>query len=73
MYSDLYIYFLLMESEDGTVFATIILCIALVNFVGLNITIHYGAPTAIEDYFQEPGRAGRIIFKSPDVLVGQEP
>ncbi len=34
-----------MESEDGTirvVFATI--CIALVNFVGLNITIHYGAP-----------------------------
>ncbi len=30
-----------------------------VNFVGLNITIHYGAPTAIEDYFQESGRAGR--------------
>ncbi len=30
-----------------------------VNFVGLNITIHYGAPTAIEDYFQESGCAGR--------------
>ncbi len=49
-----------MESEDGTirvVFTTI--CIALVNFVGLNRTIRYGAPTAIEDYFQESGHAGR--------------
>ncbi len=50
-----------MESEDGTirvVFATIALGMG-VNFVGLNRTIHYGAPTAIENYFQESGRAGR--------------
>ncbi len=50
-----------MEIEDGTirvVFATIALGMG-VNFAGLNRTIHYGAPTAIEDYFQESGCAGR--------------
>ena len=29
------------------------------NFVGLNRVLHYGAPSTIEDYFQESGRAGR--------------
>ena len=29
-----------------------------VNFVGLNTTIHYGAPRHIDDYFQESGQAG---------------
>lgn len=50
-----------MEREDGVVrvvFATIALGMG-VHFVGLNRTIHYGAPSAIEDYFQECGRAGR--------------
>lgn len=45
-----------MQQCDGTVrvvFAT------GVNFVGLNRIIHYGAPSSIEDYFQESGRAGR--------------
>ncbi len=42
------------------VFTTIALGMG-VNFVGLNRTIRYGAPTAIEDYFQESGRAGRLI------------
>lgn len=50
-----------MQREDGVVrvvFATVALGMGI-NFVGLNRTIHYGAPTAIEDYFQESGRAGR--------------
>ena len=50
-----------MQREDGVVrvvFATVALGMG-VNFVGLNKMIHYGAPSSIEDYFQECGRAGR--------------
>ena len=50
-----------MQKEDGivrVVFATVALGMG-VNFVGLNRVIHYGAPSSIEDYFQECGRAGR--------------
>ena len=50
-----------MEKADGivhVVFATVALGMG-VNFVGLNRVLHYGAPSTIEDYFQESGRAGR--------------
>ena len=50
-----------MGKEDGVVrfvFATVALGMG-VNFKGLNRTIHYAAPTSVEDYFQESGRAGR--------------
>lgn len=56
-----------MGKEDGivrVVFATTALGMG-VNFAGLNRTFHYGAPRAIEDYFQESGRAGR----SPGTLA----
>ena len=46
---------------DGTirvVFATTALGMG-VNFVGLDNTIHYGAPRSLDDFFQESGRAGR--------------
>ena len=39
-----------------------------VNFVGLNTTIHYGAPRCIADYFQKSGRAGRSGEKSTSSL-----
>lgn len=50
-----------MQIADGVVrivFATVALGMG-VNFIGLHRTIHYGAPSSIEDYFQESGRAGR--------------
>ena len=50
-----------MEKADGivrVVFATVALGMG-VNFVGLNKIIHYGAPSSIDDYYQESGRAGR--------------
>ena len=50
-----------MEKVDGivrVVFATVALGMG-VNFVGLKDVLHYGAPSTIEDYFQESGRAGR--------------
>ena len=50
-----------MEQESGVVrvvFATVALGMG-VNLAGVNRTIHYGAPSAIEDYYQELGRAGR--------------
>ena len=50
-----------MQNADGVVrvvFATIALGMG-VNLVGVNRVIHYGAPSSIEDYFQESGRAGR--------------
>lgn len=31
-----------------------------VDFVGLNRIIHYGAPSSMDDYYQESGRAGRM-------------
>ena len=63
-----------MQDPHGVVwvvFATVALGMG-VNLVGVNTTIHYGAPTCIEDNFQESGRAGRggdqaksIIFWKP--------
>ena len=50
-----------MTKEAGIVrivFATTALGMG-VHFVGLDSTIHYGAPRSIDDYFQESGRAGR--------------
>ena len=50
-----------MQKADGVVrvvFATVALGMG-VDFVGLNSIIHYGAPSSIENYFQESGRAGR--------------
>ena len=50
-----------MLKADGVirvVFATVALGMG-VNFVGLNRIIHYGAPSSIDDYFQESGRGGR--------------
>ena len=50
-----------MQNADGVVrvvFATVALGMG-VNLVGVNRVIHYGAPSSIEDYFQESGRAGR--------------
>ena len=70
-----------MQKADGIiriVFATVALGME-VNFVGLNRTIHYGAPASIEDYFQESGRAGRckdlakstIYWKPSDAPIRQ--
>ena len=63
-----------MQKPDGVVrvvFATVALGMG-VNFTSLNKTIHYGAPSTIEDYFQESGRVGRsgeqgksIVFWKP--------
>ena len=50
-----------MLMADGTVrvvFASMALGMG-VNFLDLNVILHYGAPSSIEDYFQESGRAGR--------------
>ncbi len=50
-----------MGKADGTirvVFATMAFGMG-VNFVGLYVTIHYGGPQSVEDYFQESGRAER--------------
>lgn len=50
-----------MQRVDGVVrivFATVALGMG-VNLVGVNNIIHYGAPSSLEDYFQESGRAGR--------------
>ncbi len=50
-----------MLKVGGTVrivFATAALGMG-VNLVGVNSIIHYGAPSSLEDYFQESGRAGR--------------
>ena len=50
-----------MQVADGVVrvvFATVALGMGI-NFIGLHRTIHYGASSSIEDYFQESGRAGR--------------
>ena len=49
-----------MQDPHGVVrivFASVALGVG-VNMVGVNTTIHYGAPSCIEDYFQESGHAG---------------
>ena len=50
-----------MQKPDGVVrvvFATVALGMGI-NFAALNTTMHYGAPSTIEDYFQESGCVGR--------------
>lgn len=63
-----------MQKPDGVVrivFATVALGMGI-NFAALNTTMHYGAPSTIEDYFQESGRVERsgeqgisIVFWKP--------
>ena len=63
-----------MMDADGVVrivFATIALGMG-VNMMGVNTIWHYGAPSSLDDYMQESGRAGRsgdpaksIIFWKP--------
>ena len=71
-----------MSKPDGTVrvvFATVALGMG-VNFAGLNLILHYGAPSSIDDYFQESGRSGRsgdqaksiIYWKPVDVPLKQD-
>ena len=57
-----------MCSPDGivrVVFATIALGMG-VNFASLNTIIHYGAPSSLDDYFQESGwthrRPGKVSY-----------
>lgn len=59
-----------MREANGVVrvvFATVALGMGL-NFVGLNNIVHYGAPSSIEDYFQESGRAGRSGDQAKSVI-----
>ena len=59
-----------MLDENGVVrvvFCTVALGMG-VNFAGLNYIIHYGAPSSIEDYYQECGRAGRTGEQAKSVI-----
>ena len=59
-----------MLDENGivrVVFCTVALGMG-VNFSGLNYVIHYGAPSSIEDYYQECGRAGRSGKQAKSVV-----
>ena len=50
-----------LSKPDGVVrvvFATVALRMGI-NLQDINTVIHYGAPSSIEDYFQESGRGGR--------------
>lgn len=71
-----------MQDAHGTVrvvFATVALGMG-VNLVGVNTIWHYGAPTCIEDYFQESGRGGRsgeqaksvVFWKPSDVPLRKD-
>ena len=42
-----------------------------VNFSGLNTVIHHGAPSSIDDYFQESGRVGRSGDQAKSVIFWQ--
>ena len=61
------------------VFATVALGMGI-NLVGVNTTIHFGAPTCIEDYFQESWHAERsgdqaksiIFWKAADVPLRKD-
>ena len=72
-----------LTQPDGIVrivFATVALGMG-VNLCDVNTVIHYGAPSSIEDYFQESGRGGRsgddaqslVYWKPIDCPVKQNP
>lgn len=49
-------------TEEAGIVRVVFITTALgmgVHFVGLHSTIHYGAPTSSDDYFQESGRDGK--------------
>ena len=62
---------LIADGKVRIVFATVALGMG-VNIVDVNTTWHYGAPSTLDDYLQESGRAGRsgnqatsIVFWKP--------
>lgn len=60
-----------MQDPDGDVrivFATIALGMG-VNMVGVNTTLHYGAPASLEDYSQESGRGGLTGEQAKSVVI----
>lgn len=62
-----------MCSHDGVVrilFATIAIGMG-VNFSDLNHIIHYGAPSSLDDYFQESGRSGRSGEQAKSIVYWQ--
>ena len=72
-----------LSVHDGVVrvvFATVALGMG-VNFQSVNAVIRYGAPSSVDDYFQESGRAGRsgepatstIFWKRSDCPVRKQP
>lgn len=52
------------------VFATVALGMG-VNFASMNTVIHYGAPSSIEDYFQESGRCGWSGDQAKSIIYWQ--
>ena len=44
-----------------------------VDFLGLTRIVHYGAPQAIDDYFQESGRVGRTSKLSVSTVFWSPP
>jgi superfamily II DNA helicase RecQ len=59
-----------VEKPDGVVrivFATVALGMG-VNLQGINTIIHYGAPSSIDDYFQESRRGGRSGYKANSIV-----
>lgn len=68
---------------DGVVrvvFATVALGMGI-DLQDINLVVHYGAPSSLEDYFQESGRGGRsgaeatstVYWKPVDCPVCKEP
>ena len=41
-----------------------------IDLRGVNIIVHYGAPSSIEDYFQASGRGGRRVILLVPLFTG---